>query len=111
MVLLWVVRQAAKAELSGLGVLWEGSQDSSLCLRGVVWHAYLMSGVYCLNVAMPRRQFKVRGTFAAFEISLQGWRLLAATVEFAWPLLCAVRNLFEAEMVAKQDLVCINEQL
>lgn len=58
-----------------------------------------------MNVVMPRKQFKVRGKFAAFEISIQGLRLLAATAEFARPLLCAVRNLSEAEMVAKQDLV------
>lgn len=30
MVLLWVVRQAAKAELSGLGVSVEGSQSLSV---------------------------------------------------------------------------------
>lgn len=51
-------------------------------------------------------------TFTVFRISTQGLRMLAAMAsEVAWTLLCVVRNASEAKMAAKQELVCVKQQL
>lgn len=51
--LLMAVRRATKAESSGLGVSGRDPKDGSLHLCSMGWHAYLMSGVFHMNMEVP----------------------------------------------------------
>lgn len=73
-----------------------------------------MNGVYHMNMEIPSPIKTVKGLEenSHSEISMQGWRLLAnSSSSRPWPLLCVIRNVSEAEMVAKQKLPCAKEDL
>lgn len=73
-----------------------------------MWHACLMSGVHLVSVERPFNS-RFRDNVLVFESNRQGRDCQQAVVQVAWSLLRAVRNASEAEMVAKQELVCGNE--
>jgi hypothetical protein len=55
-----------------------------------------------MNTRCPENNKKFRGKFPVLshKVSTQ-----------AWPQLCVVRNAYEAEVAAKQELVCVKFQV
>lgn len=59
--------------------------------------------------ALENQRFRIN--FVVFEINEEEENCWQAVVEFAWPLLCAVRNASEAKREAKQELDYVKQEL
>lgn len=77
-----------------------GSQDGSLHLGDMGWHAYKMNGIYHTST-----EIDVLKTVKDLKTTLQSvtpmdWNYWQVASETAWPLLCIVRDASEAKMVS-----------